>query len=79
MIQISHYHFQGNKKQKSYNKIYAENDDTNEEACFALLSCQPICFQEVVKEEQWVKAMNKEIYAIEKNNSWDLVDILGGK
>jgi len=29
-------------------------------------------FEEAVKEEKWMKAMDEEIHAIEKNNTWEL-------
>ena len=32
-----------------------------------------------MKDAQWVKALNEEIDAIEKNHTWDLVDIPLGK
>jgi len=42
---------------------------------FNVLSCQPMYFEEVVKEEIWVKSMNEERDSIEKNDNWDLVDL----
>ena len=39
----------------------------NQQTHFALLSCHPIYFEEAVKEEHWVQAMNDEIDAIERN------------
>jgi hypothetical protein len=60
-------------------EIYEQNDDMDQQAHFALLSCQPIYFEEAVKEEKWVHAMNEEIEAIERNNTWDLVDLPIGK
>ena len=42
---------------------------------YALFSCQPSSYDEAVKDEKWVQAMNEEIDAIEKNQTWDLVDI----
>jgi hypothetical protein len=44
--------------------------------------CYPVnrvYFEEAVKEEKWVHAMNEEIEAIERNNTWDLVDLPIGK
>ena len=42
---------------------------------YALLSFQPTCFEEVVKEKEWVDAMNEEMDSIERNDTWDLVDL----
>ena len=46
---------------------------------FALFSCEPMHFEEAIKEEKWIHAMNEEIDSIEKNDTWDLVDLLEGK
>ena len=39
----------------------------------------PIHFEDAVKEEKWIEAMNEEIGAIEKNDTWELVDLPKGK
>ena len=39
----------------------------------------PIHFEDVVKEEKWIESMNEEIGAIEKNDTWELVDLPQGK
>ena len=39
------------------------------------MSCQPTSFKEEAKETHWVQAMNQEIDSIEKNKTWDLVDL----
>ena len=36
---------------------------------FAFLSFQPTCFEEVVKEKEWIDAMNNEINSIERNQT----------
>lgn len=46
---------------------------------FALLSFQPSSFEEAIKDENWVQAMDEEIEAIENNDTWDLVDLPKGK
>ena len=46
---------------------------------FAFLSSQPTHFEEVVKEKHLVAAMNQEIATIEKNETWELVDLPRGK
>jgi Reverse transcriptase (RNA-dependent DNA polymerase)/gag-polypeptide of LTR copia-type/Integrase core domain/GAG-pre-integrase domain len=35
---------------------------------------EPQSFEEAEKHENWIKAMEAEIYMIEKNNTWELVD-----
>jgi hypothetical protein len=58
---------------------YKKNNDFEQEGYFSFLSIHPTFFQEVVKEEHWVEAMNEEIDAIERNKTWDLVDLLEHK
>jgi hypothetical protein len=50
-------------------------DDIDQQNIFALMSCQPTYFKEAAKEPHWVQAMNQEIDSIEKNKTWDLVDL----
>ncbi|XP_058186828.1 uncharacterized mitochondrial protein AtMg00820-like [Rhododendron vialii] len=42
---------------------------------FAFFTCEPHNFEEAAKEEIWLKAMNEEITTIEKNHTWELVDL----
>ena len=35
---------------------------------------EPESFEEAIKEETWKKAMEEEIYVIEKNKTWELVE-----
>ena len=51
----------------------------NENAKFALFSCEPQKFEETVKEDKWLKGMDEEIAIIEKNRTWELVDLPKGK
>ena len=36
----------------------------------------PMHFEDAVKEEKWVAAMEEAIEAIEKNDTWELVNLL---
>jgi hypothetical protein len=56
-------------------EIHLQLDDIDQHNLFALMSCQPTSFKEAAKEPHWVQAMNQEIDSIEKNNTWDLVDL----
>jgi hypothetical protein len=60
-------------------EIYEQNDGVDQQAHFAMLSYQSVYFEETIKEEKWVDAMNEEIEAIEINDTWDLVDFPIGK
>ena len=35
---------------------------------------EPEGFEDAIKEEAWKKAMEEEIYVIEKNKTWELVE-----
>ena len=39
----------------------------------------PIHFEEAIKDKKWIEAMDEEIKSIEKNNTWELVDLPEGK
>eukprot|EP00253_Pinus_taeda_P035853 PITA_35853 len=39
----------------------------------------PIHFEEAIKDRKWIEAMNEEINAIERNKTWDLVELPKGK
>ena len=64
-----------NRKTKSLTELYEQTSILDEQLQFALFSCQPTSFNEAMKDEQWVKSTNEEIDAIEKNQTWDLVNI----
>ena len=44
---------------------------------FALFShiYDPLTFEEAIEEELWAQAMDEEIECIEKNQTWELVDV----
>lgn len=46
---------------------------------FALFSdCDPTTFESVVKEFKWRKAIDDEIVAIERNQTWELTELPNG-
>ncbi|XP_070667863.1 uncharacterized protein [Malus domestica] len=45
--------------------------------CF-FADCEPIDFQEAVQDTKWRKAMDEEIEAIQKNDTWELAILLKG-
>lgn len=71
-------------KFRNLNEIY-EQDEVDSGAglnsLFALFCHvdEPIHFEYVVKEEKWVAAMEEEIEAIERNDTWELVSLPKGK
>ena len=44
-----------------------------------MLTTNPIFFEEARKESEWCKAMEEELPAIQKNQTWDVVDLPEGK
>eukprot|EP00253_Pinus_taeda_P036216 PITA_36216 len=39
----------------------------------------PIHFEDAIKDKKWIEAMNEEMNAIERNKTWDLVELPNGK
>ena len=56
--------------------IYAY-DTPNSFSLFALFShiYDPLTFEEVVEDQVWAQAIDEEIECIEKNQTWELVDV----
>ena len=42
---------------------------------YALFTYQSTFFEKKIKHEQWIKDMDEEIGSIERNETWDLVDL----
>jgi hypothetical protein len=42
------------------------------------MPCDPVSFDEAAKEDVWIKAMDEEIDSIERNKTWDVVDLPKG-
>ena len=65
------------QKMRSLNDIYdqALDEEINQNVNFALIAYQPANFDEAVQDDVWIDAMDEEINAIEKNDTWELVDL----
>ena len=60
------------QKTRSLKEIYEQRDEELDiKSNFALLSYQPINFEEEIKDDAWIKAMDDEIDSIEKNETWN--------
>lgn len=68
-----------NQRTRSLRNLYEQTPVIDEHLQYALFSCQPTCFEEAAKDPQWIQAMNKAIDSIERNQTWDLVDIPSDK
>lgn len=71
------------RKTRSLKEIYETSryeDDDNELVNFSFFSeFDPIYFEDAVKEIKWCDAMDEEMQAIEKNETWELVNLPTGK
>lgn len=59
------------RKFKSISELYNETEVINDLLCF-FVDHEPLTFHEAVKDGKWRQAMQEEIKAIEKNNTWEL-------
>ena len=66
----------GKKNMRSLKDIY---DDLDVSSNFALLAFQPSSFEEEIKDENWMQAIDEEIDSIENNDRLDLVNLLKDK
>lgn len=64
----------------SWMKNYVQGEDlSEEEANMAfIVSSDPVNFEEAVKHPKWRPAMDAEIQSIEKNHTWQLVELPEG-
>lgn len=69
------------QKYKSLTEVYQQEQGEGSTALFSLFSPtgDPVHFEEAVKEEKWIKAMDEEINAIERNETWELTDLPDSK
>lgn len=59
--------------------IYRATERIDDITFFCLFAnIEPISFNEAIEDEKWRKAMNEEIGAIEKNNTWELTTLPKG-
>jgi hypothetical protein len=58
-----------------------DNDPSDEEIInFALFAdCEVMNFEEAASDNSWIKAMDEEINAIEKNKTWELTELPADK
>ena len=52
--------------------------DEEEVNVMEVVDQDPIRFDDAVKQDRWIKAMDQEIQSIEKNGTWQLVDLPKG-
>ena len=65
---------------RNLNEIYGITEEINNHSLFCLFAdSEPIDFKEASHDEKWVKAMNDEIEAIRKNDTWELTSLPQGQ
>jgi len=65
---------------RSLDDIYEAIEEINNSTMFCLfVDTEPMTFEEAVKDERWRLAMDEEMKAIERNNTWQLATLLKGK
>ena len=47
--------------------------------CAMLVDSEPITTEEALKKKVWLKAMEEELEAIERNKTWELTELLKEK
>jgi hypothetical protein len=56
----------------------SEEEEETQNLAMLTITSDPTTFEEAVKSEKWRIAMNNEIDAIEKNNTWELTNLPSG-
>lgn len=60
----------------SYHRLSKENDSfVNQLSAVSI----PSSVQEALKDSRWKEAMNEEIQSLQKNSTWEVVDLPEGK
>ena len=59
--------------------LLEESEEEDVDINLALFASNPVHFEEAVKHEKWRTSMDMEIQAIERNNTWELIDLPKGE
>ncbi|KAJ0471180.1 putative RNA-directed DNA polymerase [Helianthus annuus] len=66
------------KTKYSLDKVVKYSSLSAENLCFTTVlnkTSEPTCYEEAAKDPRWVEAMNKEMEALFRNNTWTLTDL----
>ena len=66
------------RKRPTWMIDYEVTDESDEDPLthFSLfVDCDPTAYEEAIKESKWCKAMDEEMAAIKRNNTWELTDL----
>uniref|UniRef100_A0A2N9GX95 Uncharacterized protein n=1 Tax=Fagus sylvatica TaxID=28930 RepID=A0A2N9GX95_FAGSY len=65
---------------RSLQDLYESTENIDDITLFCLFAdCEPTGFKEAVQDKKWRNAMNEEIKAIKKNDTWELTTLPHGK
>uniref|UniRef100_A0A2N9JBE9 Integrase catalytic domain-containing protein n=1 Tax=Fagus sylvatica TaxID=28930 RepID=A0A2N9JBE9_FAGSY len=65
---------------KSLQDLYESTENIDDITLFCLFAdCEPTGFKEAVQDKKWRNAMDEEIKAIKKNDTWELTTLPHGK
>jgi len=64
-------------RSRRLSKLYESPNGLN--LIFLLANFEPPIYHDAIKEKKWRQAMNEEIETIEKNQIWELTDLLKDK
>ena len=66
----------GPRGTRSLRELNEVNENQNDIIFYCLFGdCEPISFQEAIANKKWKDAMDEEIRAIEKNDTWELTKL----
>ena len=69
----------GPRGTRSLRELNEVNENQNDIILYCLFGdCEPISFQEAIANKKWKDAMDEEIRAIEKNDTWELTKLPKG-
>ncbi|KAJ4724624.1 Retrovirus-related Pol polyprotein from transposon TNT 1-94 [Melia azedarach] len=67
------------ERTRSFRDLYEETERLDNLTLFCLFAeCEPMSFGEAIQDEKWRNAMDEEIKAIAKNDTWELVSLPKG-
>ncbi|CAM8959850.1 unnamed protein product [Rhodiola kirilowii] len=77
----SPYCLRTNRRRPAWITDYVSGDENFDDLAHLVLfaDCDPLSFEEAIKEKKWQDAMDAEIRAIEKNDTWELTDLPEGQ
>jgi hypothetical protein len=71
---------EGSRRTRNLDELYDATQVMKDTTLFCFFAdSDPLSFNEAITEEKWIEAMDEEIHAIEKNDTWKLTNLLENK